>query len=388
VLARLEKTLGQAGRRYQSELIIQKERWRTLHTYIKPATDAHTLNLPVPLIQMATEDLKRIPGIGETALVVLLTPELMYYHNTPQSQFRRDRVFVEVPYSQGPSFFANLTIYHELGHYVLEKLKEADPKSPAFSAMAEAMERAYADSLGPRLTSARVTTWAKGVLDAWTNEIFCDLFALRHLGPAFSFALADVLSLIGLMGEETEGSFDKDHPAPALRFREQFARLGEDGWWALVQDLPSEHVSLIRRLADKSESDYLFRFSGETIPGFVEAFLTILPLIHKLAIDVTPHCSAMSEDFGLRRADIETCLLHGVVPSQLLAEKETSSPTPVSMINAAYCFCLARLPELMDKLENQNVRNPRDRKNCMERIEAWTMKGIEDAQLFENAKGS
>ena len=144
---------------------------------------------------------------------------------------------------------------------------------------------------------------------------------------------------------------------------------------------------MITRLAGKSGSDYSFKFSGEPIPGFVDAFLTILPLIHDLVIDVTPHCEDVAEDFGLRRADIEMCLLHGVVPSKLLNETETSSPTLVSMINAAYCFYLARLPELMDKLEHQNVRNPRDRKNCIEKIEAWTMKGIEDAQLFENAKG-
>jgi len=99
-------------------------------------------------------------------------------------------------------------------------------------------------------------------------------------------------------------------------------------------------------------------------------------------MDITPHCQGAAEDFAKSRAGIENCLLHGVVPSKLLAERATSSPTPVSMINAAYCFCLTRLQELMAKLSEQDFRSLKDRKKWIERVEAWTMKGIEDAQLF------
>jgi hypothetical protein len=113
--------LSEPESRYKGELIIQKNRWKTLHTYIKPATDAHTLNVPEPLIEMATKHLRSIPGLETTAIVVLLTPHLMYYQ-TPQSHFPPHLVFVEIPYSQGPCFFTNLTIYHELGHYVFDRL--------------------------------------------------------------------------------------------------------------------------------------------------------------------------------------------------------------------------------------------------------------------------
>jgi hypothetical protein len=76
---------GEPEVRYRrTDLIIQRNRWRTLHTYIKPATDAHSLNQPAPSIKMATDDLRRVPGLGDAYIVVLLTPELMYYQNTPQ----------------------------------------------------------------------------------------------------------------------------------------------------------------------------------------------------------------------------------------------------------------------------------------------------------------
>src|ERR1700681_3954553 len=35
-----------------SDLIIEKDRWKILHTYIKPASDAHTLALPVALVRL------------------------------------------------------------------------------------------------------------------------------------------------------------------------------------------------------------------------------------------------------------------------------------------------------------------------------------------------
>ena len=213
--------------RYLAELIILKDRWKTLHTYVKPAIDAHTLNLPGPVIEMAQDHLRKIPGLDKPVgeghdreVVVLLTPHLMYYQR-PESQLPAWLVFVEVPYSQGPGFFSNLTIYHELGHYVFDSLAAAHGKGSAFAKLTEAQERAFAEMFDKANPRESVRNWAKGVLDDWTTEVFCDLFALRHLGPAYAFALIDFLSLIGLMREETEAEFDNDHPAPALRFREQ-----------------------------------------------------------------------------------------------------------------------------------------------------------------------
>jgi hypothetical protein len=373
---------GEPELRYQRELIIQRDRWRTLHTYIKPATDAHRLNLPAPLIQMATEDLRRVPGLESADIVVLLTPELMYFHNTSQSNLPPNAVFVEVPYSQGPSFFANLMIYHELGHYVFERLGDTDDRRPAFTSLLTAMDRAFEDNLSDNIETPGTRTWAKRVLDAWTKEVFCDLFALRNIGPAFSFALIDFLSLIGLMGEDVEGKFDEEHPAPALRLREQQRCLQKGGWWASVEKLESGHVSLLTRLAGKTEPKYFFEVQEKGIPAFTEAFLAIVPLIHELAADLTPHSEAAAADFAQNAEKIDECLLHGVVPSSLLAEYSAFSPTPVSMINAAYCFHLTSLPKLMDRLEGQQADNLPQRMNWAEKIEAWTLKGIEDSQLL------
>lgn len=253
------RTAEESVSRYHGELIIQKNHWKTLHTYVRPATEAHTLNLPMPLIEMAQEHLGKIPGVEAPDIVILLTPALMYYQ-VPESQLSPDLVFVEVPYSQGPSFFSNLTIYHELGHHVFDRLAAVRREGSAFEKLTRAQERAFDEKLGQKLESTN-RDWARRRLDAWTTEVFCDLFALRHLGPAYAFALIDFLSLISLMGPETEAVFDPEHPAPALRFREQVKRLEEDGWWVAVKDIPSAHISLLERLA--TEGDYVFSFGDK-----------------------------------------------------------------------------------------------------------------------------
>ena len=385
ITSKAAKAPDQVESRYLPELITLKGRWKTLHTYIKPAIDAHTLTLPAPLIKMATEHLKQIHALAESSIVALLTPELMYFYNTPKSAFSSS-VLVEVPYSQAPGFFTNLTIYHEIGHYVYERLGQvtsAAGKPQASTNLTEAMERAFAEKLRPALPTARNRAWAERVLAAWTREIFCDLFALRNLGPAFSFALIDMLSLIGLMTEETEIAFDEEHPAPAVRFREQLRVLKSDGWWTTVQDLQTEHISLISRLAGQDRDNYFFEFQEKRIPEFTTAFENVVPLIHEAVVAITGHCVNLAQDFAQNRGEIEQCLAHGVVPSRLLVDDNPSWPTPIAMVNAAYCFYLSRLPELMDKLEDQDSSKPADRQKWIQKLESWTMKGIEDYYLLK-----
>jgi hypothetical protein len=100
-----------------AEIAVEKNLWRILHTYVKPASDAHILQLPAPLLDLASRQLRSINGLEDIELVALLTPELMYFQNFPRDNDLKKFVFVELPYSQGPSFFNNLAIYHELGHY-------------------------------------------------------------------------------------------------------------------------------------------------------------------------------------------------------------------------------------------------------------------------------
>jgi hypothetical protein len=375
------------GLRYRRELTIQKDRWKIRHTYIKPAADAHTLNIPAPLIKMAESDLREISQTGHAEVVVLLTPELMYFAERPNDPLLKGTVFLEIPYSQASGFFGNLTIYHELGHFMWDKLLEEKPTRPAFAALIDGLEKVFDSKLSMRVQDPVNRNWIRRSYDAWTQELFCDLFAIRHVGPAASFALIDILSLFGLMQDENEVTFKEKHPAPALRLREQLQRLQADGWWQCMDDLRSEHVNLTNRLAAVDPTEYKFAHADAELPWqIVESFLEVVPLIQLLAIDVTSDVQARSADFREWRSSLEDCLVNGIVPSKLL-EIGAASPTPVSMINAAYCVYLARLPELMSKLEGQDVAKPDHRQTWIERLEDWTMKGIDDYYLLAGCKG-
>jgi hypothetical protein len=70
---------------------------RLLHTLIKPAADAHTLTIPGPLIDLAGKQLRGVKGMSSSKIVILLTPEFMYFqrpHTHVKEQARLVETFV------------------------------------------------------------------------------------------------------------------------------------------------------------------------------------------------------------------------------------------------------------------------------------------------------
>jgi len=82
----------EANQQY-SDLIIEKDRWKVLHTFIKPASDADTLVLPVPLIRLAAEHMRKVKGIASAELVTLLTHELNYFQDSTGLKELHDLIF-------------------------------------------------------------------------------------------------------------------------------------------------------------------------------------------------------------------------------------------------------------------------------------------------------
>jgi len=70
------------------------------------------------------------------------------------------------------------------------------------------------------------------------------------------------------------------------------------------------------------------------------------------------------------------------VPSHLLKQENIESPLPVSIINAAYCFYLTKMPHLMAKLVDQSPSNLDQRSDLTIKLESWTLKALEDYQLY------
>jgi hypothetical protein len=77
-------------------------------------------------------------------------------------------------------------------------------------------------------------------------------------------------------------------------------------------------------------------------------------------------------------------LSHGVVPSTLVQERKEKSPDAIALINAAYLFYLESLPELMQKIANQDENRLIHRSKWAERVEMWTLKALEDLTLLSD----
>jgi hypothetical protein len=214
---------------------------RLLHALIKPAADAHSLTIPGPLVELACQQLQRINGMVNSRLLILLTSEFMYFQRPhtdlkdeardiqefiPEAVFPAKLGFIEIPYSQGSGFFTNLAIYHEIGHFVYEELSHRDPSRAEFELLALVKDRSLDMVFRPRSADAhrvernlQARAVAERILENWTQELFCDLFAVRLLGPAFSFALIEMIGMLGV-SQDQYLRFDTDHPAPACRFAE------------------------------------------------------------------------------------------------------------------------------------------------------------------------
>jgi|SRR5580658_7101064 hypothetical protein len=387
---------------------------RLLHALIKPAADAHSLTIPGPLVDLASQQLQKVAGMANSRLLILLTPEFMYFQRPhtdiksqareiegfiPSASFPPKLGFIEIPYSQGPSFFTNLAIYHEIGHFVYEELSHRNPSHRAFKALASAKERCLNKAFSPRASKVPAGTrnagqtgsnrqafaLAEKILENWTQEIFCDLFALRLIGPAFSFALIEMIGMLGVSRTQCV-TFNTDHPAPACRFAEHVKLLRDDEWWKEIEDLQAEQRQFLQELANIPIGRYEF-FMDDSRRGprrLLNAFVTDLaPAIKDLVCQLTTRAVPSVERFRRVRHDIQKAFRAGVVPLTDTPDRRD----PVCIINAAFCFYLTAVTEVVKRFEEPGHENDVAlHSKWKNRVEMWTMKAIEDSQVMQRYK--
>ena len=174
----------------RSNMWTLKNYLRMLHALIKPAADAHTLTIPAPLVDLASDQLQDVQSMRGSRVVVLLASEFMYFQRPhteikdqariiegfiPKAKFPPRLGFIELPYSQGSSFFTNLAIYHEIGHFVYEELSNSNPMNPGFSRLKSSIARSVKRVFGKGPKDPKVFAFAIKIVENWTQEIFCDL---------------------------------------------------------------------------------------------------------------------------------------------------------------------------------------------------------------------
>lgn len=371
-----------------------KDCLRVLHTHIKPAADAHTLSIPAPLVNLACDQLQMIEGMENSRIVVLLTPQLMYFQRPhthvkrqaarvekelPEAQFPPKLGFIELPYSQGSSLFTNLAIYHEIGHFVYEELSALSPPNPYLTELELVTNRSLM-KFARLKKDPQVRLLAEKIIESWTQEIFCDLLALHLVGPGFSFALVEILAMLGRLSPEATVTFNQEHPAPAFRFAEHVRFLSEDStWWDAISHVEAEQKKVIQSMARVPAKHYTV-YTDEKVPKvLITTFVkSIVPAIRELVRQLAPGTASAAKRFVDTRVAIEDCLSVGVVPHS----NSSTHPDPVSIINSAFCFYLTSLPNVVKEFEGPEAEADIEKQSkWTKKLEDWTLKAIEDYQI-------
>jgi len=373
------------------ELATLRFSWFELHKYVKPAAEAHTLESPVSLVAALTERLRTLEGFENVRFAVIHTSNLNYFQlqsnhfRTLARQvsaivdgappFPEDLAIVGLPYSQSKNLFLNTLLGHEMGHFSFEKRNEGVSFSNALKTLiSKNATKQEIEHFKPQ-DIARCL----GLARDWLEEIYCDLFALRLIGPAFSYAF---IELFALTRRKAAKEFSSFHPALTLRLREQtrMLRASTTSWWPAMTTPPSHYTDL---MADAAGLDNAYFSYKDGTPGSVEElamkyFFDVLDEPIKAINSLFGEPNDQIEPFISQRNTIENYLSFGVVPSRIIVHGRVVNPTATTLLNASYGFNLTKLDVLLDRLSGVDNDCIACRSYWAERVEMWTSKALED----------
>src|SRR5579863_2405467 len=346
---KIERTSGSDYNLLRQELWLLRSSWEALHRRLKPATEADTLHLPFPLIRALVNRFREIDHFKATQFVVIHT-ELLNYLQVNAGSVRgtadniasivgprkldRNLGMIGIPYSQSEALFLNCLIAHEFGHY-------------AFS------ERQVATTLAPGLRSALIAAFAgvtgltpnlgaiiSNLVAEWAEELFCDLFAVRIVGPAFCYAWIEIQDLPNALDHSgksfyppavaEDAKFTSTHPANLYRLQQHVASLEELGWWNEIAGYSTHYV----RLLDLAKA---FPKSGFKVPiiGFqryevniLDTLSKLMPAIRQAVKDSVGKIGTGAEEYHDLRDTLNKYLVRGIVPSSVIVTKGQAPRNP------------------------------------------------------------
>lgn len=363
-----------------SRLLIVMLAWELLHSYIKPVADAGTLRVPYPLVQFISDQVGRLEHVKNAHIVIELMPQLNYFQH-PHTSLRETLTFLRqivglspemhklgflgLPCSQSKGLFMNCLLYHEAGHFIAEE--------------AGVFATAKLDELKGEFASfGQHDEWAANIVLMWMEEIFADLVAVKLLGPAYTLAYMELQRSAYALEPSRARTFDPEHPADAMRFREQLKALRADKWKSHV---PPRCWSEMERIA-KSKQYLPPEEDDQDMSSLWSTLMTTLlkpkriAKIHQLADEFVEGRQNPRVDYAKAKRLVRTCLEHGIVPS--VSKEEKSAPEPTAIINGAVLHWLRGMKPLYAIIPKLNRETIEHRAILEQRVEMWSTKAIAD----------
>ena len=402
--------------------------WFELHEYARTAIAAHSLNVPSPLLMSLLRRFRSVQGLQDKDFVILHTDVVNYFEAHAMVRSRAEDLrniipnapvfphrfgVIQFPYSQAESVFLNCLIAHEMGHFLFDELTD-QVYNELLKTIGDSLKAAFRGQYST--TSGDDLRWCRDVLRDWAEEIFCDLFALWMVGPCFSLAYIELLDLaIGLYPSTIPSNaylmtpiFTRSHPARLFRLKEHASLLKRLGWWTSVVEFDTHLIELLKLAEKAPEAQFSFVVrdvsKSHLAAPTLEAFFLLTPHIGTVVDNLMAGVDSGLSGYLRFHNLIEDYLSNGVVPSTVVVGNSAMArmrsaaglgppPTPsnpdfVAIINTAYKFYLENLATLVDKIEQASSKSCADRNVWLKRLEAWTMKAIEDSELFRAMKES
>lgn len=373
--------------------------WENLHEFLRPALDADSLHLPNSLIAVLHDRIHETEEWASYRFTLFHTAEANYLQ-LPLSmvgdvanniaalvggkQFPPGLGHVGIPYSQADGLFLNCTLAHEMAHFIYQR----DISHDAEDKIDDALDRMVRE-IGDLDDDGK--SLCQRLVGNWVQEVFCDLFAICLIGPAFSFAFSQLISASMLVGTpsgvpEALYKYTTDHPAEISRFQYHRKLLAKLGWWEQIKNWSCAPVQVLRVcIQDKSA---LWLEIDEDLPSTVtpERLFQCHGEVCNWLIGEVPKRVKGSRDsiatFETQSEVIADYLQRAIVPSTIVIRGKVIHPKPVTLINAGYKFLFENLRNLLTRIEGEKPDSIESRSRLTSRLELWLLKALEDYRLL------
>lgn len=424
-LKSIEKAVRKAvGQKIDEELLKSKLRefnlikkaLSSLYVLTKETIDSDTLSIPYSLTMLLNDIAKKIEELDSAGLVVLGSSDLMYYkYNLERLRnltrnlgfaikdyppLPEDIGILKFPYCAAHDVLMNCILFHEMGHYIYERtkleesfLRKIEEELAEFVINEDILEKLK--PVQPRVAWNRLSIYVRGLMAAWADEIFADIFAVRILGPAFHLACLQIENILPT-NIEGDKDFSRTHPADKFRFKIHAEWLKEGGWNNVI----AKHTPEIsKRLEDCKElkiEDFKIKCQSplkgnealeeKLHKWMLEKFGEMVLKIEGKVSNKVAKVERPIDDFTTTDRLVTEYLEHGVVPSTVCDEQKNKyHPNPTTILNSGFFFYLGGMKKLIEKIRAK-VRQPEKRLKYEKRLNEWLAKAIDDWQILQMGK--
>ena len=408
------------GRIIDFDLVKRGLSW--LYMLAKEAIDADTLSIPYCLTTFLNSIAREVYGEDKVRVVVIGGSDLMYYKYNlgrlrevtrklqipiPKYPELPEKIgILKFPYCASREVLVNCILFHEMGHYIYEKIGlHADlSKILAKDLWQFFVDKRIFAGFDPKDVDSTWKKWrkllnyVKDVMTRWADEMFADIFAIRLIGPAFHLACRELEQILpSENGQRT--SFSRTHPADKFRFKIHAKWLSEGGWDKIIRSRTPEVFEELEACKGLEVKGGHFSINCESPLSQTEGlekklhkwmlkeFRKVVVKVEEAVEEIFPGQEKPIDDFNKNDFLVTRFLEHGIVPSTVYDEKteEKRHPKPTTVLNSGFFFYLSGMKELLSRVEvKDDSDDVKKRLTCEKRLNEWLGKAIDDWQILKS----